>query len=96
MKHTLQTIGLSIAREIKFRYLYITTALRVSDKSLRKMNRLGKIKYHGDLATVEVWLPKYLAEWIEKQASREKVSPSLFIKTWIQQIYNRHAEKVTK
>jgi len=48
------------------------------------------------LATVEVWLPKYLAEWIEKQASREKVSPSLFIKTWIQQIYNRHAEKVTK
>src|SRR5438445_4559528 len=64
--------------------------------SRRKMIKIGSIHYTGDIARIELLLPKYLGEWIENQAKKARISPSVQIKTWLLKIYSGHAERVSK
>ena len=55
-----------------------------------------KIRYFGDLATIEIFIPKYLGVWLENQATLRKISVRAMVKEWLLEIYRKHAQKITK
>jgi hypothetical protein len=48
------------------------------------------------MATIEIMLPKYLAEWIEKQAIGEKRSAGALVKLWLIKLHGQAAQKASR
>lgn len=95
----LKLLGVWIHSKVKSNYNHISIAYHVAryagTGASRKM-KLNQIQYHGDIASIEIMIPKYLAEWIEKQAVNQKKSSGVLIKGWLIKLYNSHAERVSK
>lgn len=90
--------GVLLLLKVKSFFLNVITVFRVEHLRMRKtkMIKIGSIQYTGDIARIELLLPKYLGEWLEKQSKMQKVSASVFIKTLLLRIYNNAAQHVTK
>lgn len=65
-------------------------------KSIDRTTEEMKVKYFGDLASIEIFVPKYLGQWLEAQASFRRVSVRVMVKEWLVDIYKKHAQKATK
>jgi hypothetical protein len=47
---------------------------------------IGQIKFQGELATLDLIMSKELGEWLEQEATRQKITPRQLVKKILSQI----------
>ncbi len=57
---------------------------------------MNRVRYHDDVATIEIMVPKHLAEWLEIQAKKENETAGRLIRKWIEIIRDEAVQKATR
>ena len=61
-----------------------------------EISRKAGLRFHEDFAVLELYVPRYIGEWLEKLSKDQRSSVRSLVRKWLIDDYEAHVERARR